>query len=193
MNKCIRNSSIYIILLFLFALGLTRPAAPRAGTYAEDKKKAEAYAAELIRLRSKASAALAGLEGDITEKAFIERYGKIYGEIQKLRQKEGYIITFSAIKYRNQRNSATPFEARLISSFKSDKNFKKFWTVTMMGGRSYSRLIKPVFAEKSCLACHGPREKRPAFISARYPDDKSFAFKEGEIMGLISVYMPDEE
>ncbi len=187
------NKKIFFIFFFLIITSIASPSLVQAGTYAEDKKEAEAYADEIIAARSHASGILVNSHAEITEKAFIETYGKVYGRIQGLEQKKGYIITFSAIKYRNPQNAATPFEARLISRFKYDRAFKKFWTVTMVQGRSYSRLIKPLFAKKTCLACHGVREGRPAFIAKRYPNDKSFAFKEGEIMGLISIYMPDEE
>jgi len=187
------NNKKIFIFFSLIILSLVSSPLVQAGTYAEDKKQAEAYADEIIGARSLASETLVKSHAKITEKAFVGTYGKVYGRIQGLKQKKGYIVTFSAIKYRNPRNAATPFEARLISRFKYDRAFKKFWTVTMVQGRSYSRLIKPLFAKKTCLACHGARERRPAFIAKRYPKDKSFAFKEGEIMGLISIYMPDEE
>jgi len=187
------NKNIFFLILFSLLVLSYFSSQAYAGSYAEDKKKAEAYASEFIEARSLAAETLARTPATITEEAFIRTYGKVYGRIKGVEKKEGYIITFSAIKARNPQNAATPFEARLISSFKSDRAFKKFWTVTMVQGRSYSRLIRPVFAKKTCLACHGAREKRPAFITRRYPNDKSFAFKEGEIMGLISIYMPDEE
>ncbi|MFQ5428419.1 MAG: DUF3365 domain-containing protein [Thermodesulfobacteriota bacterium] len=179
-------------LLLLIALAFHVVPA-EAGTYAEDKAKAEQYADELISTREAVSEILAGSETAITEQDFLKTYGKVYGRIVELQKKEGYIITFSAIKARNPQNAATPFEARLLAKFKAARDFRKFWTVTMVQDRAYSRLIKPVFAAKSCLVCHGPREKRPAFIVKRYPADKSSGFKEGELMGLISIYMPDEE
>lgn len=177
-------------LFILTAAFSARPAC--AGSYAEDKKKVERYADELILAREANSELLAESARPVSEKAFSETYGGLYKKIGGLREKEGLIVTFSAIKYRNKQNSATPFEARLISSFRSDRAFKKFWTVTMLGGHSYSRFIKPLFAKKSCLACHGERDKRPAFIVKHYPGDKSYGFKDGELMGLISIYMPDE-
>jgi len=185
------NKKKFLLFFILFVVIITSPLA-YADSYAEEKKKAEDYAEALILERRALSESIAKSTAPVTEQAFIKTYGKVYGHIQSLEQKEGYIITFSAVKARNPQNSATPFEARLISNFKSDRAFKKFWTVTMVQGRSYSRLVRPVFAKKSCLVCHGLREKRPAFIARRYPDDKSFAFKEGGIMGLISIYMPDE-
>ncbi len=184
------KKSILPIALLLVIAACVGPAL--AGPYEEEKKEAEKYAKDLILRRSALSKSLAR-GGDISEEAFIKTYGKIYEEIQDIRGKKGYIITFSSIKPRNPQNAATPFEARLISRFRTDRAFRRFWTVTMVQGRSYSRLVMPVFAKKSCLSCHGAREKRPAFIERRYPDDKSTGFKEGEIMGIISLYMPDEE
>jgi len=179
-------------LLLLSAITFSATPAP-AATYAEEKKEAENFAHELIGERESASAELLKFGQGVTANDFSSIYGKIYKKIQELREKKGFIVTYSAIKYRNPSSTATPFEARIMAKFRVDRDFKKFWTVTMVGGRSYSRLIKPVFAVKSCLTCHGAKDKRPAFIAKHYPKDKSFAFKEGDLMGLISVYMPDEE
>ncbi len=183
-------------LIYLFLLLVTPALGARpvlAGSYAEDKKQVEAYADELIRLRVRDSEILAKSGKEIDEKTFGTVYGRLYKRIDELRKNKGLIVTYSAIKYRNPQNSGTPFEIRLMAQFRSDRNFKKFWTVTMMGNRSYSRLLRPVFARKSCLTCHGPKDKRAAFIARRYSTDKSYGFKDGELMGLISIYMPDEE
>ncbi len=179
-------------MLLLTTLTCSVTPAP-AATYAEEKKEAENFAHELILKRESASEELLKYGQGVSGNDFSSIYGRIYKKISEIREKKGFIVTYSAIKYRNPRSSATPFEARIMAKFRVDRDFKKFWTVTMVGGRSYSRLIKPVFAAKSCLTCHGAKGKRPAFIAKHYPEDKSFAFKEGDLMGLISVYMPDEE
>jgi hypothetical protein len=44
--------------------------------------------------------------------------------------------------------------------------------------------------ESSCLACHGARDARPAFVKESYPQDKAFAFKAGDLRGAYSVFLP---
>ncbi len=184
--------TVFVIITILVSGALFLRSAA-AGSYREEKKEAEAFARGLILARKAVSEVLSKKGGEIREGDFVRTYGSVYGKIQEIRKKKGYIVTFSSLRPRNPRDAATPFDARLISRFRRDRDFKRFWTVTMVQGRSYSRLVMPVFAGKSCLLCHGPKEKRPAFIAKRYPQDRSIGFKEGEIMGLISLYMPDEE
>ncbi len=180
------------VTLMVFAFTL-RPA--MAGSVKKEKEAAEAYAREIMQLRQTASENLAKEPGPVTEQAFVKEYGKIYSRIAEIKQKKGVYVSFASTWPRNPQNRATPFELKIISRFKADPQFKKFWTTTLVGDKLYSRLVVPIHLEKSCLRCHGPADKRPAFIVKRYPADKSFGFKEGDLIGAMSVYVyiPEEK
>ena len=45
--------------------------------------------------------------------------------------------------------------------------------------------------QASCLACHGSKASRPAFIKASYPDDKAFDLAVGELRGMYAVHLPE--
>nr|WP_255108438.1 DUF3365 domain-containing protein [Synechococcus sp. RedBA-s] len=47
--------------------------------------------------------------------------------------------------------------------------------------------------EPSCLACHGTKANRPAFVMENYPDDKVFDFKVGDLRGMDAVFIPELE
>ncbi len=51
--------------------------------------------------------------------------------------------------------------------------------------------MKPIYAEKACLNCHGEKNKiKPAirqFLERKYPNDQAFGYKEGDIRGGISI------
>jgi hypothetical protein len=51
--------------------------------------------------------------------------------------------------------------------------------------------MKPIYAEKACLNCHGEKNKiKPAirqFLERKYPGDEAFGYKEGDISGGISI------
>ncbi len=51
--------------------------------------------------------------------------------------------------------------------------------------------MKPIYAEKACLNCHGEKNKlKPAirhFLERKYPSDQAFGYKEGNIRGGISI------
>ncbi len=55
-------------------------------------------------------------------------------------------------------------------------------------GLNYYRRIN---VEPSCLACHGTKASRPAFIKDNYPDDKAFDLAVGELSGMYAVYLPE--
>ncbi len=186
------KSLLFAAVLLLSAIPL-RQAMAKGATLAQDKKAAEALAAEIIKAREDAADNLAKAGRPVSEQAFVKEYGKVYGRIAQLQKTKGIYIAFSSTWPRNPNNAATPFELKLISRFKKDPEFKRFWTNTIVMDRSYNRLVMPVFVKKSCLLCHGAGDKRPAFIIKRYPQDKSFGFKEGDIMAVISVYIPNAE
>jgi len=180
------KSIVLAMVILMSALSIS-PA--MAGSVDKEKKAAEALASEIMQLRQSAAENLAKKGSAVTEQDFINEYGKIYGRIAQAQKEKGIYVSFASTWPRNPQNVATPFELKIISRFKADPNFKRFWTSTLVQDKLYSRLIKPIYVKKSCLVCHGLPEKRPAFIVKRYPQDKSFGFKEGDIIGAMSVYV----
>jgi len=193
MKRSVMMKSLLFAAVLLLSVMSLRPAMATGDTLAQDKKEAEALAAEIIKAREDAAETLAKAGRPVSEQAFVKAYGKVYGRIAQLQKTKGIYIAFSSTWPRNPDNAATPFELKLISRFKKDPGFKRFWTNTIVMDQSYNRLVMPIFVKKSCLLCHGAGDKRPAFIVKRYPQDKSFGFKEGDIIGVISVYIPNEE
>lgn len=61
---------------------------------------------------------------------------------------------------------------------------------TTANGKPALRYLRRITVEPSCLACHGERSTRPAFIVQNYPQDKAFAFKAGDLRGAYSVLIP---
>jgi hypothetical protein len=45
--------------------------------------------------------------------------------------------------------------------------------------------------EPSCLACHGTKASRPAFVKENYPADRAFDFKAGDLRGMYAVFIPE--
>lgn len=43
----------------------------------------------------------------------------------------------------------------------------------------------------SCMACHGSKQSRPAFVKANDPDDTAFDFKVADLRGLYAVHLPE--
>jgi hypothetical protein len=48
-----------------------------------------------------------------------------------------------------------------------------------------------ITVQPSCLACHGPKDERPAFVKKDYPEDRAYGFEDGDLRGIYAVFVPD--
>ena len=55
-------------------------------------------------------------------------------------------------------------------------------------GLAHARRIT---VQPSCLACHGPKDERPAFVKKDYPEDRAYGFEDGDLRGIYAVFVPD--
>ena len=54
-----------------------------------------------------------------------------------------------------------------------------------------TRYFRRITVESACLACHGPKDKRPAFVQQGYPEDRAYDFQAGDLRGIYSLFIPD--
>ncbi len=64
------------------------------------------------------------------------------------------------------------------------------WTYTRMDGQLGVRYFRRIVVEHPCVACHGGREERPEFVRNRYPEDRAYGFRVGDLRGVYSVFLP---
>jgi hypothetical protein len=107
-------------------------------------------------------------------------------------KENGWQVRQVASKYRNPDHApANTQERQVIDLFSRHPEINGLWEPAMAeqgAGLNYYRRIN---VEPSCLACHGTKASRPAFIKANYPDDKAFDFKVGDLRGMYAVYLPE--
>ena len=72
-----------------------------------------------------------------------------------------------------------------------DSSLMGMWIRTDREATQGSRYFRRIVVEEACLACHGPRDTRPDFVTQGYPDDKAFDFEVGDLRGMYSVFVPD--
>lgn len=173
----------------LFAAAVLLAAAP---AYAETPRMEEASkaAAEIIDMRSSLAKSFIGPGMEITTETFKNVCGRVGARAKELSETRGMKIRHAAEKYRNPANKATPEEAALIARFAGDKDLNEIRDELFIDGASYSRVTRPIFVEEACLACHGDGGARPAFIREKYPDDRAFGYRPGDLRGIISVTVP---
>jgi hypothetical protein len=107
-------------------------------------------------------------------------------------EENGWIMRQVAVKYRNPDHAPDPEAETLFARFESDATLDSLWIRTEHDGVAGRRYLRRITVEPACLACHGPKDARPGFIVDKYPDDRAFDFKPGDLRGLYSVFVPDE-
>ncbi len=109
-------------------------------------------------------------------------------------KENGWQVRQVASKYRNPDHApANAQERQVIDLFSRNPEINGLWEPAVAdqgAGLNYYRRIN---VEPSCLACHGTKASRPAFIKANYPDDKAFDFKVGDLRGMYAVHLPAAE
>jgi len=109
-------------------------------------------------------------------------------------KENGWQVRQVASKFRNPDHApANAQERQVIDLFSRHPEINGLWepAVAEQGaGLNYYRRIN---VEPSCLACHGTKASRPAFIKANYPDDKAFDFKVGDLRGMYAVQLPEAQ
>ncbi|MCP9897154.1 DUF3365 domain-containing protein [Vulcanococcus limneticus] len=107
-------------------------------------------------------------------------------------KENGWQVRQVASKYRNPDHApANTQEREVIDLLSRHPEINGLWepAVAEQGaGLNYYRRIN---VEPSCLACHGTKASRPAFIKDNYPDDKAFDLTVGELRGMYAVYLPE--
>ena len=179
------------ILAGFFVLSLAGVSAAVIAGEMDKKVRAEEYAGEIIGMRSSLARTFIKPDAEITMETFKSVCGAVGKRVAEITEKEGFVIRHAAVKFRNPNNRATDEEAELIGEFDRNRNFKEMWDTVSVEGKNYLRYTRPIFVEEACMACHGPVETRPAFISEKYPADKAYDFKTGDIRGMISVLVPE--
>ncbi len=157
---------------------------------AHRKDNAAADAEAIIELRSKLAREFIKPGAVVTEETFKRVCGAVGKKVKEISKLEGVVIRHAAVKFRNPSNAATPAEAALIGRFEKDRGLKAIDEEDTVDGKNYFRVTRPIRVEKACLACHGDKEARPEFIKEKYPDDRAYGFKKGDLRGIISVLIP---
>lgn len=112
---------------------------------------------------------------------------------QQLTSGSSYYVRQISLRYRNSDNRPDDYEISKLSAFSGSKPVEN-WQVAEKSGQKSLRYLLPMVADKSCLTCHGSYDNAPRFIQARFPKGHfSYGYKEGELIGAVSVAVPMED
>jgi hypothetical protein len=187
------------LLLLLVGVGLLT-AQPSTALAAEDSSpvdsvglsKAIVAMEQLDQMRISLASTLEGRTEEPTIETMKEVCKPVGMRAIAIGKENGWQVRQVASKYRNPDHApANDQERQVIDLFTRHPDIKGLWEPAMAeqgAGLNYYRRIN---VEPSCLACHGTKASRPAFIKDNYPDDKAFNLAVGELRGMYAVHLPE--
>lgn len=169
------------------AVAVDPPALP-----VETRQAVEAAIFSLDQMRSGLAGTLEGSTEPIDAGTFARVCKPVGMEAMRLSNENNWLVRQVAVKYRNPANKADPEAAEVSIQFASDTTLDSLWSYTELAGVPGWRYLRRIEVEPACLACHGAKDSRPAFVKTKYTDDHAFDFAVGDLRGLYSVFVPDD-
>ncbi|WP_461415416.1 Tll0287-like domain-containing protein [Gemmatimonas sp.] len=152
--------------------------------------KAVAEVERLDALRSALAATFQQSGAPADQKAFGEVCKPVGQTMQRVAAENAWTMRQISQKNRNPGNAADAEAIPHLQQFLRTPTLRSVVITTRANGKPALRYLRRITVEPSCLACHGERSARPAFIVQNYPQDRAFAFKAGDLRGAYSVLIP---
>lgn len=184
---------VFIPVLALTALVLLGMADAPAGQDGAGIGTAVGAIEQLDHLRS----SLAGAFGEQGVPADRETFRQVCRPVgmraRALADQHGWIVQQLAAKYRNPAHALDPEAEKIYAMMRADPELRGLWVRTSVQGTAGVRYFRRIVVETACLACHGAKDDRPAFVRDGYPDDRAYGFAVGDLRGLYAVFLPMEQ
>lgn len=152
--------------------------------------KAVVEVERLDALRSALAATFQQSGAPADQKAFGEVCKPVGQTMQRVATENGWTMRQLSQKNRNPGNAADAEAIPHLQQFLRTPALRSVVITTTANGKPALRYLRRITVEPSCLACHGEKAARPAFVVQNYPQDKAFAFRAGDLRGAYSVLMP---
>jgi len=185
-----------IRLLIAVVMGVFLWIANPVNAYAEGISGEVVQAIESIEnidlMRSELAKSLENATEPPTMETFKEVCRPVGMRLKEVGAENGWQVKQIAQKYRNPAHAPqTLHETMAIAKFEQNPDLIGFWEQENLKGEPGIHYYRRINVSKSCLACHGVKNTRPEFIAEKYPQDLAFDFKEGDLRGVYSVFIPE--
>lgn len=148
---------------------------------------------ELDALRSGLAGAFDGREEPADKTTFKQVCKPVGMQAKHLAQTNGWKVVQMAKKYRNPAHQLDVEGEWAYRMLEANERLMGLWTRTEVEGQPGNRYFRRITVESACLACHGAKENRPAFIKKGYPNDRAYDFQKGDLRGIYAVFVPDQK
>ncbi len=174
------------------ALAATTPAPATAPVDPASLARAVDQMEQLDRMRISLASSLEGSSEEPTMDTMREVCMPVGKRAMAIGKQNGWSVRQVASKARNPDHvPAGAQESQVIDLFARHPEITGLWepaSADQAAGVTYYRRID---VQPSCLACHGSKDSRPAFVKDKYPADKAFDFKPGDLRGMYAVFIPE--
>jgi hypothetical protein len=119
-----------------------------------------------------------------------------YGRIKELDRKLGEAVSIKRVSLKNRNPDSYPdqSEISIVKAFdliESSDAYLPAQIVQMVEEGTYKVYFPSAMSSRTCKACHGPKKnmdpKARKFLESKYPHDKAYGFRSGQIRGAVIV------
>lgn len=142
-------------------------------------------------LRSSLATAFAEGGAEADRETFRQVCRPVGETARRMAVENGWIVAQLSRRYRNPAHAPDAAAERVLQRMEDDGGLMAVWARETVEGAPGSRYYRRITVEPACLACHGAKERRPAFVKEGYPRDRAHGFEPGDLRGVYSVFVPD--
>ncbi|MEN9206968.1 MAG: DUF3365 domain-containing protein [Gloeomargarita sp. GMQP_bins_120] len=144
---------------------------------------------QLDQMRVGLASTLEGRAQEPTLETFQQVCAPVGRRSKEIGQTHGWQVRQVALKYRNPNHRPqNTREEQALAEFQEHPDVQAFWQQDDQAVYYFRRID----VQTSCLACHGPKEARPAFVKNNYPQDLAYDFRVGDLRGMYEVVIPQK-
>ncbi|MFN3680150.1 DUF3365 domain-containing protein [Thermosynechococcus sp.] len=178
---------IFLMGLLLVFLWLQSSPAALASVDPDELGKAVTAIEQLDQMRIGLASTLEGSTTEPTLDTFKAVCAPVGKKAKEMAAANGWQVRQVAFKYRNPNHAPrTALEVQALNRFDKNRQLQAFWQTDAEGVHYFRRID----VQTSCLACHGAKNQRPAFIQEKYPSDRAYGFRVGDLRGMYAVTIP---
>ncbi|WP_225323060.1 DUF3365 domain-containing protein [Synechococcus sp. RSCCF101] len=147
---------------------------------------------QVDRMRASRVTMLEGLAEEPTLETMREVCMPVGQRIIAIGRENGWTVRQVATQYRNPNHApADSQEEDVLDLLARHPEVTGLWESSRPDQAKGLRYYRRIDVQPGCLACHGSKDNRPAFVRERYPDDRAFDFKSGDLRGMYAVFIPE--
>lgn len=190
-----RYSLLLLVLvpgLTFFPLGCGPSGSETVGAESPPDSLRQDVEQAVVSLNKMRESLAATIDTPTVDKRTFKRVCKPVGQRAKqISATRGWVVQQLSKKYRNPTHELDTEAQQFHKQFAQSPDLTETWIRTVRNGREGWRYARRITVQSSCLACHGPKEQRPDFVKADYPEDRAYGFETGDLRGIYSVFVPD--